>query len=311
MVNPDDIESISVLKDAASASIYGIKGAFGVVLITTKNAKIGERFTVSYSDNFAWKKPTVKPELAIGSEGATLALLGAERSKGVSSVTNDINMYWDWNTIDRMKEWERVYGGYNLSPELVYGRDYERLNGNLQFYRSWDPYDMMTRNSSFMQTHNFGINGSYYWNLRGDTIFSINAGAATVDSYGDHDVPIFERLYLGGPYNMRGFRFRDVAPYNPALSGDETMGGRSSFFCQFEYSIPVIEEVRVAVFYDIGFVNGDAFDFSASKIVSDYGIGLRLNLPIGPLAVDYAIPIQKNNAIDRGGQFQFYLNYSY
>ena len=162
-----------------------------------------------------------------------------------------------------------------------------------------------------VKTYNFGINGSYYWNLRGDTIFSINAGAATVDSYGDHDVPIFERLYLGGPYNMRGFRFRDVAPYNPALSGDETMGGRSSFFCQFEYSIPVIEEVRVAVFYDIGFVNGDAFDFSASKIVSDYGIGLRLNLPIGPLAVDYAIPIQKNNAIDRGGQFQFYLNYSY
>lgn len=53
---------------------------------------------------------------------------------------------------------------------------------------------------------------------------------------------------------------------------------RSSFFCQFEYSIPVIEEVRVAVFYDIGFVNGDSFDFSTSKIVSDYGIGLRLNL---------------------------------
>lgn len=162
-----------------------------------------------------------------------------------------------------------------------------------------------------VHTYNFGVNGSYYWNLRGDTIFSINAGAATVDSYGNHDVPIFERLYLGGPYNMRGFRFRDVAPYNPALSGDETMGGRSSFFCQFEYSIPVIEEVRVAVFYDIGFVNGDSFDFSTSKIVSDYGIGLRLNLPIGPLAVDYAIPIQKNNAIDRGGQFQFYLNYSY
>ena len=162
-----------------------------------------------------------------------------------------------------------------------------------------------------VHTYNFGVNGSYYWNLRGDTIFSINAGAATVDSYGNHDVPIFERLYLGGPYNMRGFRFRDVAPYNPALSGDETMGGRSSFFCQFEYSIPEIEEVRVAVFYDIGFVNGDSFDFSTSKIVSDYGIGLRLNLPIGPLAVDYAIPIQKNNAIDRGGQFQFYLNYSY
>lgn len=171
VVNPEDIESISVLKDAASASIYGIKGAFGVVLITTKKAKLGEKFTISYSDNFAWKTPTVTPELAIGSEGATLALLGAQRSKGVSSVTNDINMYWDWSTVERMKEWERVYGGYNLSPELVYGRDYERINGNLQFYRSWDPYDMMTKNSSFMQTHNFGINGS-----SGNTSYNVNLG---------------------------------------------------------------------------------------------------------------------------------------
>ncbi len=171
VVSPDDIESISVLKDAASASIYGIKGAFGVVLITTKKAKLGEKFTVSYSDNFAWKKPTVKPELAIGSEGATLALLGAYRSKAVSSVTNDINMYWDWSTIERMKEWERVYGGYNLSPELVYGRDYEKINGNLQFYRSWDPYDMMTKSSSFMQTHNFSINGS-----SGNTSYNVGLG---------------------------------------------------------------------------------------------------------------------------------------
>lgn len=171
LVNPEDIESISVLKDAASASIYGVRGAFGVILITTKKAKKGERFTISYSDNFSWKKPTVKPELAVGSEGATLALLGVERSKGIHSVTNDIGMYWDWNTIDRMKEWERVYGGYNLSPELVYGRDYEKLNGTLQFYRSWDPYDMMMKDNSFMQNHNFSINGS-----SGNTSYNVGLG---------------------------------------------------------------------------------------------------------------------------------------
>lgn len=171
LINPDDIESISVLKDAASASIYGVRGAFGVILITTKKAKAGEKFTISYSDNFSWKTPTIKPELATGSEGATLALLGVERSKGVSSVTNDIGMYWDWNTIDRMKEWERVYGGYNLSPELVYGRDYEKLNGSLQFYRSWDPYDLMMKKSSFMQTHNFAISGT-----SGKTAYNVGLG---------------------------------------------------------------------------------------------------------------------------------------
>lgn len=171
VVNPDDIESISVLKDAASSSIYGIKGAFGVVLITTKKAKKGEKFSVSYSNNFAWKQPTVIPELAIGSEGATLALLGAQRSKNVSGITNDVNMYWDWDCIERMKEWERVYGSYNLSPELVYGRDYEKINGRLCFYRSWDPYDTMMKRNAFQQTHNFSITGA-----SGNTSYNVGLG---------------------------------------------------------------------------------------------------------------------------------------
>ena len=171
VVNPDDIESISVLKDAASSSIYGIKGAFGVVLITTKKAKAGEKFSVTYSNNFAWKQPTVVPELASGSEGATLALLGAQRSKGVTGLTNDVNMYWDWETIERMQEWERVYGGYNLSPELVYGRDYEVLNGRLNFYRTWDPYNTMMKKNAFQQTHNFSINGT-----SGNTSYNVGLG---------------------------------------------------------------------------------------------------------------------------------------
>ncbi len=161
------------------------------------------------------------------------------------------------------------------------------------------------------KTYNLGINFAYYWNLRWDTIFSINGGLATVKGVDDDYVPIYERLYLGGPYNMRGFRFRDVGVHDEILTGDETMGGRSSAYCQFELSIPVIEEVRVAVFYDIGFIHEDAFDFSGDTVASDFGVGLRLNMPMGPLAVDYAIPIQTGNAIDSNGRFQFYLNYSY
>lgn len=53
IVNPNDIESISILKDAASASIYGAKGAFGVVLITTKKGAQQERVDVQYSSNVA------------------------------------------------------------------------------------------------------------------------------------------------------------------------------------------------------------------------------------------------------------------
>ncbi|QHV93634.1 SusC/RagA family TonB-linked outer membrane protein [Spirosoma endbachense] len=57
-INPGDVESVSVLKDAAASAIYGARGAFGVVLVTTKTAKNGKT-TISYSNNFGWSTPTV------------------------------------------------------------------------------------------------------------------------------------------------------------------------------------------------------------------------------------------------------------
>src|SRR5690606_9757566 len=72
MLNPNDIESISVLKDAASAAIYGARGAFGVVLITTKKPE-RNAFSVTYDGNFGLKQPTVLPNyLTDGYRWATL-----------------------------------------------------------------------------------------------------------------------------------------------------------------------------------------------------------------------------------------------
>jgi outer membrane protein insertion porin family len=74
----------------------------------------------------------------------------------------------------------------------------------------------------------------------------------------------------------------------------------------------LFEQVRGAVFYDAGFVNEDSFDFSPGDYYSDYGIGLRLNLPFGPLAFDYALPVEAPDAeADKGGQFNFYLDYKF
>ena len=64
IINPEDIESVSILKDAASTSIYGARAAFGVVLINTKTGKKNSKFTVSYSSNYAYSTPTLLPEFA-------------------------------------------------------------------------------------------------------------------------------------------------------------------------------------------------------------------------------------------------------
>jgi len=63
-IDPNDIESVSVLKDAASTSIYGARAAYGVILITTKKGQTGAN--VNYSANFGWSSPTIFPEIEQG-----------------------------------------------------------------------------------------------------------------------------------------------------------------------------------------------------------------------------------------------------
>ena len=62
MLNPSDIESIDVLKDAASAAIYGARAANGVILVTTRQGKEG-KIQVSYDGYYGWQQIAKKPEL--------------------------------------------------------------------------------------------------------------------------------------------------------------------------------------------------------------------------------------------------------
>lgn len=157
--------------------------------------------------------------------------------------------------------------------------------------------------------------GTKHWNLPWDTILTARGSFAVVDTHSDTDrIPIFERQFLGGARDLRGFLFRDIGPRDSqgANATQEALGGATSFFSSLELTFPIVDRVRGAVFYDMGFVNADPWDFSGSDLASDVGMGLRLDLPLGPLAVDYAIPLQvPDEEADNGGQFNFYLNYQF
>ncbi len=163
-----------------------------------------------------------------------------------------------------------------------------------------------------VDTFTISIQGQKYWNLKWDSILSVNGELAFVDGISG-DVPIFERMFLGGGRTLRGFEFRDVGPRDTGYT-NEVYGGNSLGFLSLEYTIPIIETVRAAVFTDVGFVNADSWDPSPSDLYSDVGFGIRLKLPISPmpLALDYAIPMSTpDKEADKGGQFNFYLNYQY
>jgi len=163
-----------------------------------------------------------------------------------------------------------------------------------------------------VETVTLSAQGQKYWNLKWDTILSVNGELAFVDGL-NGDVPIFERMFLGGGRTLRGFEFRDVGPRDTAYTG-EVFGGQSLGFVSLEYTVPIIETVRAAVFYDTGFVNSGSWDPAPEDLYSDIGIGVRVKLPISPLplALDYAVPVSSpDDDADKGGQFNFYLNYQY
>lgn len=148
------------------------------------------------------------------------------------------------------------------------------------------------------------IGGVHFFSLPYDCILSLQGKLATVE--GDN-VPIFERLFLGGANTLRGFDYREVGPKDGT---GEPLGGQTSVFLSAEVTFPIIESVRGAVFYDVGSVSEDSFDFGGD-LNSDVGVGLRLFLPFGPLAVDFGVPIQSDEYNDSGGKFNFNVGYKF
>jgi outer membrane protein insertion porin family len=158
------------------------------------------------------------------------------------------------------------------------------------------------------QVYSFDLAASHYFLLPYDTILVLDGEVGTVDTWGNGDqVFIFDRLFLGGSNNLRGFDFRDVGPKD---DNGEPIGGQTLARITVEYTFPIIPKVRGAIFYDTGFVNTNAYDFSTNHIASDIGIGVRLDLPIGPVRVDYGIPIQKDNN-NNGGKINFNVGYQF
>ena len=161
MVNPDDIESISVLKDAASSSIYGTRAAWGVILITTKTGKKNEKPRITYSNNFAWSTPTTMPQVAKTYESAQAILLAAQRSNPATTNVSSVGYNVSAEAIEKMKEWDALYGGMSQEElgEMQLGRDFEQIGGKWYWYRGFDPIDMFLRDWTPQQKHNLSISG--------------------------------------------------------------------------------------------------------------------------------------------------------
>ena len=158
--------------------------------------------------------------------------------------------------------------------------------------------------------YEFQARSSQFWPLWFDHVFNLRGWMAVVEEYGDSDrVPIFDRLFLGGARTMRGFKYREVGPKD---ENGEPIGGKSALYGTAEYTIPLVEKVRFATYYDVGMVWEPAYEYSLSGLNSAAGIGLRLDFPGFPIQLDYAWPLETDEFNDRdSGRFSFWLGYVY
>jgi outer membrane protein insertion porin family len=129
-----------------------------------------------------------------------------------------------------------------------------------------------------------------------------------VDLYQVDNVPIFDRYFLGGANNLRGFGYRKVGPKDV---NNDPIGGNTYMNATIEYTFPIVERVRGALFFDIGNVWESSYQYRFNSICSDAGIGVRLNLPVGPVRLDYGYPLQSVDHAGNSGKIQFSMGYQF
>ncbi len=145
-----------------------------------------------------------------------------------------------------------------------------------------------------------------------DHFISLRGELSVVDAYGQSDdVRIFDRLYLGGPRSLRGFKYRHVGPMD---ENEEPIGGKTMAFGSVDYDIPIWSKFRLAAFYDVGMVYADSYSLQGQENTGDYnsdvGVGVRIDIPGFPLRLDYAWPLETGEFNDRSsGRFSFLIGY--
>ena len=145
LLNPQDIESVSVLKDAASASIYGARAAFGVVLITTKKGKKEQKVQVNYNNNFSWSTASRLPE-GISSD----KWLRAMNEAGTNSSA------WTWSpalveAVDKYLAGQGPSSFPNTDGQITALGEWSYAGNTDWFKEMYQP--------AFMQQHNASISG--------------------------------------------------------------------------------------------------------------------------------------------------------
>ncbi len=233
--------------------------------------RLGKRFTDIYSANVTYKLEEV--DISDIEEGVSADLRAEEGENTVSTIglgfTRDTRNSYVNPTKGWVQRWNVDVAG-------------SWLGGDKDFVR-------------------YQYNTSYYVPLFWDSVLQFRLRAGAVKAIDDTTkVPIFERFFAGGARSIRGYDERDVGPLDDSTF--DPIGGEGMLVGNIEYTIPLIQYIKLAVFYDIGNVWADLQDFSQGGYKAGFGAGLRVKTPIGPINLDYGYPLDDLDELPEGQQ---------
>ncbi len=211
-----------------------------------------------------------------------------EEDKYGDSWEVPLRLFWEDDTRDTFlfaKKGHRV----NIYGDLVGGdNEYWRLGFNFRQYLTvWKKYS---------HVFSFGLRGE------------------TVDTFNGH-LPIYDRLFLGGPRTIRGVDYREIAPRIWREEGKHgkyaPWGGQTSWCANMEYDIPLFKFVRFAFISDLGSVGEDEFDLDTQWFCWTVGVGLRLDIEQFPIRLDLATPVVDPDEDVDEKVFSFTIGYDF
>jgi len=256
LLNPNDVQTVTMLKDAAAASIYGARAVFGVVLITTKKSVSGKT-SVTYSTNYASKAPVARPDFV--TDGYLWSKMFAEAFvNGDGSFPQNINKTQKFsqaylNEFKRRSESGAPYNQVEIDP----------VTGEYTYYGSTDFYKELYKNSNAAIEHNLSVSGS------GEkTSFLVSGRVQKQDG-------LFR--YNSDDYDMKNFRARGTVQIFPWLKIDN-----NADFSVMSYFNPLNVGEGGGIWRNIGdeghpgsvmFNPDGTLSFSAAYTVGDFWYG--------------------------------------
>lgn len=193
-VNPQDIESISVLKDAAASSIYGARAAFGVIVITTKTGKRNQKVKFDYSVTTSVSTPSDLPEKA-----TTKQFVESLNFWGVNSYFAGQNVS-DW--LNYINLYETNPSALNLVKDPVTGETYPIHYDGGQYYplADSDNFGDFLGAFGYSTIHNFSVSGGSE-----KIAYRLNTGYSYQDGIMVTDKDSFKK------YNVNAYISADIA----------------------------------------------------------------------------------------------------